>query len=81
VNIKPGVCGICGSAVVRPESEEPGWRNGHLFEQRLKPNQTTFTELVLVKVRCMRHQESTDPRYYDRDGNIRDDRWPGELMA
>ena len=68
--IKPGVCGICGSAVVQPDSEKRGWHNGHFFELRLKPEQTKFTELVLIKVRCMTHKESLDPRHYDSRGNI-----------
>ena len=55
--IKPGICGICGVAVVQPVEESPGWHAGHFFERKLKPNQTMFTELVLVKVRCMSHQE------------------------
>jgi hypothetical protein len=72
--VKPGVCGICGTAVVQPEQEEPGWHNGHLRERKLKPNQTKLTELVLVKVRCMRHKETSDPRVLDRDGNVVDRR-------
>lgn len=79
--VKPGVCGICGVAVVQPsEVKRYGWQSGHLFEARLVPNQTRVTELVLVRVRCMAHQESSDPRYYDRNGNVREDRWPGELI-
>lgn len=81
MNIKPGVCGICGVAVVQPDSEGPGWHSGHLFEPRLKPNQTKLTELILVKVRCMSHQDREDPRYYDREGNIREDRWPDEVIC
>ena len=63
--IKPGVCGICGVAVVQPEFESSGWHNGHLFENKLKPNQTKYSELTLVKVRCMTHKEGSDPRYWD----------------
>lgn len=72
--VKPGVCGICGVAVVQPEREAPGWHNGHLRERKLVANQTKNTELVLMKVRCMAHKESSDPRVYDRDGNVVDHR-------
>jgi hypothetical protein len=68
--VKPGVCGICGTAVVQPEREEVGWHQGHLRETRLKANQTKFTELVLVRVRCMTHKESGDPRFYSSDGRV-----------
>jgi len=71
-NIRPGVCGLCGVAVVQPEVEVAGWVNGHYFERKLQPNQTKFTELVLVKVRCMTHKESSDPRHYDAKGNLVD---------
>lgn len=79
MKVKPGICGICGIAVVQPDSSSPGWHSGHLFERKLKANQTKETELILVRVRCMGHKENGDPRYYDRNGNIRDDLWPGEL--
>lgn len=72
MRVKPGVCGICGVAVVQPETPDNGWHNGHLYERKLKANQTKFTELVLVRVRCMRHKENGDPRGYDKDGNIVD---------
>lgn len=70
--VKPGVCGLCGVAVVQPEQSAPGWQQGHLFERKLKANQTKETELVLVRVRCMTHKESSDPRTYDREGNVVD---------
>jgi hypothetical protein len=79
VGVKPGICGICGVAVVQPTETSPGWYNGHLFERQLKHNQTKLTELVLVRVRCMSHRELGDNRYYDRDGVIRD-KWPGGLL-
>jgi hypothetical protein len=43
---KPGVCGICGCAVVRrPGPEQPvGERNGHRYEQGR-----------LTRVRCLDH--------------------------
>ena len=66
--IKPGVCGICGTAVLQPETEKSGWHSGHYFKYKLKPNQTKTTELFLEKVRCMTHKESSDPRHYDKNG-------------
>jgi hypothetical protein len=77
--IKPGVCGICGTAVVQPPHPNAGWHNGHLFEMRLVPNQTNYTKLTLIRVRCMCHKESQDPRYYDHDGLIKEDRDPNDL--
>ena len=71
--IKPGVCGICGVAVVQPEREEPGWHNGHKRERELDGN-GPGTKLVLVKVRCMTHKEPGDSREYDRNGNVVDSR-------
>jgi hypothetical protein len=68
--IKPGVCGICGTAVVQPEKEDPGWNSGHLFERKLKDNQTKISYLELVRVRCMTHKEKDDPRHYDSKGFI-----------
>jgi len=70
--IKPGICGICGVAVVQPEEINVGWKNGHLFECKLKPNQIEFTELVLVRVRCMQHKENDDHRHYDNKGILQD---------
>lgn len=72
VNIKPGVCGICGCAVVQPESPSAGWHNGHEYIRKLKANQARVTELTLVRVRCMTHKEPSDPRTYDEKGNIVD---------
>lgn len=71
-NVKPGVCGLCGVAVVQPDDVDVGvgWRNGHLFERKLKANQTKTTELFLVRVRCMTHKEASDPRFYDAKGNV-----------
>lgn len=34
--IKPGVCGICGRAVVRFNEPERGWINGHLYNVNSK---------------------------------------------
>lgn len=72
--IRPGVCGLCGVAVVQPERPARGWTQGHLFEIRLKANQTKTTELVLVRVRCMTHKENSDPRHYDAKGNVTEER-------
>lgn len=72
--IKPGVCGICGCAVVQPEEPGPGWTNGHLFKGHTKPTHTNYGQetkgLVLTRVRCMTHKEPGDPRRYDKDGNV-----------
>jgi len=68
-NIKPGVCGICGTAVVRPEHEARGWHSGHLFEVKLIEG-THRTKIKLTKVRCMSHKEPSDPRWYDDNGNL-----------
>ncbi len=62
---RPGVCGLCGVAVVQPEEVKLGWHRGHLYERKLLPNQTKFSEPFLVRVRCMRHKEPGDPRRYD----------------
>ena len=73
--IRPGVCGICGVAVVQPEEIQPGWHFGHLHESKLVANQTKNTELVLVRVRCMAHKEPRDPRHYDsKTGEVREGR-------
>lgn len=69
-NIRPGVCGICGTAVVQPEKEAQGWHGGHYYKVKLKPNQTKETELVLDKVRCLAHKEPGDHRHYDEHGVI-----------
>lgn len=69
---KPGVCGVCGSAVVQPDQLTPschGWNNGHLFRDKL------------VKIRCMRHKEPDDPRDYDSNGNVITLALPGELTT
>jgi hypothetical protein len=64
-NIRPGVCGICGTAVVQPEKEESGWHSGHLYKKNINT-----TEMVLTMVRCMSHKEKCDPRHYDKDGCV-----------
>ncbi len=69
--MKPGVCGICGVAVVQPSEVREGWTHGHLFDR----------DGALVRVRCMPHKERDDPRYYDREGNIREDRFCAEAIA
>jgi len=69
-NVKPGVCGLCGVAVVQPDQPGAGWHNGHFFERKLRANQKKTTELVLARVRCMTHKEPGDPRIYDTNGNI-----------
>jgi len=74
MSARPGVCGICGVAVVQPETPSAGWNDGHFFERKLKANQAKTTELVLVRVRCMRHKEPSDHREYDKDGNVVDGR-------
>lgn len=73
-NVRPGVCGICGVAVVQPEKPGRGWVQGHLYELELVEGQTKVTEPVLKRVRCMSHKEKGDPRVYDRDGNVVDHR-------
>jgi len=72
-NIRPGVCGICGTAVVQPEAKTVGWHSGHLFEPKLIEG-TYRTKLVLARVRCMNHKEAADPRHYDDDGNVTEHR-------
>jgi hypothetical protein len=69
-NVKPAVCGICGTAVLQPEEISAGWHSGHYYKAKLKANQTKFSEFVLEKVRCLTHKESGDRRHYDRDGFI-----------
>jgi len=75
MQVKPGICGICGVAVVQPESPAVGWKNGHVFERDADGN------LVLKRVRCMAHKEPDDPRYYDRTGEVREDRWSCEVVC
>lgn len=67
---RPGVCGICGSAVVQPEHKEAGWHSGHYYLHR--NNQVT-----LIKVRCMNHLDPDDPRHFDKDGNVTSV-WPND---
>lgn len=61
IKIKPGVCGLCGRAQVRPGDEEinklsHGWISGHLFKCGR-----------LEKVRCFHHAEDyerlVDPKH------------------
>lgn len=73
-NVRPGVCGLCGTAVVQPDGPVAGWLQGHLFERKLVAGQTKVTELVLARVRCMSHKEGGDPRHYDRNGIISEER-------
>ena len=52
MSAKPGVCGICGCAVVRMHPEEHGASrdvDGHIYKGG-----------ALVRVRCSRHTESMD---------------------
>jgi hypothetical protein len=69
-NVRPGVCGICGVAVVQPENQSEGWHSGHFYKLKLKDNQTKYSEAVLAKVRCLTHKEPGDHRHYDKDGNV-----------
>ena len=51
-NIKPGVCGICGIAVVRVFQEKHGGDaniDGHIYKGD-----------KLIRVRCYKHTASTD---------------------
>jgi hypothetical protein len=58
--IKPGVCGICGRAVVRfHDKPERGWINGHYYTQNAKK------EFILEMVRCMYCKEKGDSREFD----------------
>ncbi len=62
--IKEGVCGLCGSAQIKPTLEEISvkiaqnpnfnqeWISGHLYD----------FERNLLKVRCFKHAEEFDPR-------------------
>lgn len=68
--VKPGVCGVCGVAVVQPHTPSRGWDNGHLHELRDKHNDPNSRELVLVKVRCMTHKERDDGRRFNRNGDV-----------
>lgn len=63
----PGVCGVCGRAVVRPEErlvhvemqKDPDWEewvSGHLYEY------DDVGRLRLKKVRCLEHAEEFDRR-------------------
>jgi hypothetical protein len=73
-NIRPGVCGLCGTAVVQPEAPSLGWTHGHLFGYGDRASHTNYGQhikkLVLLRVRCMAHKEKNDPRHYDRKGNL-----------
>jgi len=63
----PGVCGVCGKAVVQPLKKQIDaafmrtatgreWINGHLYEEDRCLHPT------LMKVRCLEHAEEFDPR-------------------
>jgi len=71
MTIRPGVCGVCGTAVVRPEAEDErvGWHGGHLYERKLIEG-THRTRLHLARVRCMTHKESADPRRFNDQGEV-----------
>lgn len=72
--IKPGMCGICGRAVVEPDSEkihaafygyqarlDRHWIDGHLYEM-----DDVAGGPRLKKVRCLAHavENDFDPRTY-----------------
>ena len=55
--------------MVKPETEEVGWHQGHLYDRKLIEG-THKTRLVLVRVRCMVHKEPGDRRRFNDKGEV-----------
>jgi len=76
---RPGVCSLCGTAVVQPK-EPPrgeGWLNGHLYGRPLKGRGGADS---VLDVRCPRHKDPSDYGFSDTDVGSWREVWRGDLL-